>query len=109
MLNRTDVPLDTTPFTFDSQFYLEVILRGNGSLPPAPGQAGAQVPNALAAQGELRLQSDSAIANNFITECIWQSMIDNQTQIQTGFIAVSDTLFGFGKFLNNSVMFFFCG
>ncbi len=39
------------------------LLKGNETLPPAPGEASAQVPNALAAQGEMRLQSDFAVAH----------------------------------------------
>ncbi|KLO10400.1 manganese peroxidase 3 [Schizopora paradoxa] len=86
--NRIQVPFDTTPFTFDSQFYLEVLLKGNETLPPSSGEAGAQVPNALAAQGEMRLQSDFAVSIHPQTACAWQSFVNNQELMQSEFAAV---------------------
>jgi len=83
--NREAVPFDTTPFTFDTQFFLEVLLRGNDTLPPAPGFATAQVPNPLAAEGEMRLQSDFAIAHAPQSACFWQSLVNNQPAVTQGF------------------------
>jgi len=83
--NRQAVPFDSTPFTFDTQVFLEVLLSGNTSLPPASGEAAAQVPNPLAAQGEMRLQSDFAIAHSPQTACFWQFMVNNQQAVQQGF------------------------
>ncbi|KLO16005.1 manganese peroxidase 1 [Schizopora paradoxa] len=85
ILNREAVPFDSTPFTFDSQVFLEVLLKGNETLPPAAGEADAQVPNALAAQGEMRLQSDFAIAHDTQTACAWQEMINNQQLMMNNF------------------------
>lgn len=67
------VPFDSTPFTFDSQFFLEVLLKGTGF----PGSANntGEVESALAAQGEMRLQSDFAISRNILTACEWQSLV----------------------------------
>ncbi|KLO09305.1 manganese peroxidase 2 [Schizopora paradoxa] len=83
--DRQAVPFDSTPFTFDTQVFLEVLLKGNETLPPASGEADAQVPNALAAQGEMRLQSDFAIAQSPQTACFWQSMVNNQAAVTQGF------------------------
>jgi len=83
--NRSAVPFDSTPFTFDSQVFLEVLLKGNETLPPAAGEADAQVPNALAAEGEMRLQSDFAIAHDSQTACAWQDMINNQNLMMNNF------------------------
>ncbi|KLO09102.1 manganese peroxidase 1 [Schizopora paradoxa] len=85
--NRDAVPFDSTPFTFDTQVFLEVLLKGNETLPPATGEAPAQVPNPLAAQGEMRLQSDFAIAHNPETACLWQEMINNQNLMTSLFKA----------------------
>lgn len=85
---KQGVPFDSTPFTFDSQVFLEVLLKGNGTLTPSAGEANAQVPNALAAQGEMRLQSDFTIAHDSRTACAWQSMINNQKQIMDNFATV---------------------
>lgn len=87
--NREAVPFDSTPFTFDTQVFLEVLLKGTGELPPASGEAAAQVPNALFAQGEMRLQSDFAIAHDSRTACAWQDMINNQNLIMSSFKSVS--------------------
>lgn len=71
--NLEAVPLDSTPFTFDTQFYLEVLLRGTG-YPGSPNNTG-EVPSALYAQGEMRLESDFALAHDPRTSCTWQMMI----------------------------------
>lgn len=87
--NRQAVPFDSTPFTFDTQVFLEVLLRGNETLPPASGEAAAQVPNPLTVQGEMRLQSDFAISQSPEASCFWQFMVNNQQAIQQGFHDVS--------------------
>lgn len=90
VLNRTAVPFDSTPFTFDSQVFLEVLLKGKKSLSPSAGEAAAQVPNSLAAQGEMRLQSDFAIAHDSQTACTWQDMINDQELMMSSFKSVSN-------------------
>ncbi|TDL24699.1 manganese peroxidase 2 [Rickenella mellea] len=77
------VPFDTTPFTFDTQIFLEVLLAGTGF----PGTAGnvGEVESPLGAQGEMRLQSDFALARDNRTACTWQSMVDNQQLMMHNF------------------------
>lgn len=87
--NREAVPFDSTPFTFDTQIFLEVLLMGTETLPPAPGESAAQVPNPLTVQGEMRLQSDFAIAHSSETNCLWQSLINDQNNMMGGFHDVS--------------------
>ncbi|KAF8522048.1 substrate-free manganese peroxidase [Gautieria morchelliformis] len=86
------VPFDTTPFTFDSQIFVEVLLKGtgfpgNGSADdvgtgevesPLPLGSGADV-------GELRLQSDFAIARDSRTACTWQGFVNEQEKMAGAF------------------------
>jgi len=83
--NRQAVPFDSTPFVFDTQVFLEVLLHGNETLPPASGEAPAQVPNPLAVQGAMRLQSDFVIAHDPQTACFWQFMVNNPSAVAQGF------------------------
>lgn len=69
----TAVPFDTTPFTFDTQIFLEVLLNGVG-FPGSPNNVG-EVESPLPYEGELRLQSDFALARDPRTACEWQSMV----------------------------------
>ena len=62
------VPFDSTPFTFDTQVFLEVLLKGNGfpfglnsSVP------GAEVFSPIPQSGEMRLQSDFALARDAVS------------------------------------------
>ncbi|KZS94275.1 manganese peroxidase [Sistotremastrum niveocremeum HHB9708] len=85
------VPFDTTPFTFDTQFFLETLLKGTGfpgtgpntgeSLSPLPLGSGQNI-------GELRLQSDFAIARDSRTACVWQAFINEQEAMTIAFEAV---------------------
>ncbi|KLO08679.1 manganese peroxidase 2 [Schizopora paradoxa] len=85
--NRQAVPFDSTPFTFDTQIFLEVLLAGQESqtLPAAAGEVAAQVPNPLVAQGEMRLQSDFAIAHSTESNCFWQSLVNDQNNMMIHF------------------------
>ncbi|KLO10399.1 manganese peroxidase 1 [Schizopora paradoxa] len=83
--NRVQVPFDTTPFVFDSQYYLEVLLMGDETHPPAQGQVDAQVPSVLALSGEFRLQSDFAISRSPRSNCFWQFLVNDQFGLQQGF------------------------
>ena len=67
-------PLDSTPGYFDSQYFLEVILKGDG-YPGGGNGSAAEVESALASRGVIRLQSDFAVAHDSRTTCEWQSMI----------------------------------
>ena len=62
-------PFDSTPSEFDSQFFIEVQLRG--TLFPGTGGNQGEVESPL--KGEIRLQSDSELARDSRTACEWQS------------------------------------
>ncbi|KZV62726.1 class II peroxidase [Peniophora sp. CONT] len=77
-------PFDSTPGTFDTQFFVETQLRGTGF----PGKDGAnqgEVESPLA--GELRLQSDSELARDSRTACAWQANVNNQQHMMSSFAA----------------------
>ena len=69
------VPFDTTPFTFDPQIFLEVLLKGVDVPFGVNNSDGAEVNSPLPQSGEMRLQSDFALARDARTACEWQSMI----------------------------------
>jgi cytochrome c peroxidase len=68
------VPFDSTPSVFDTQFFIEVLLKGF----TLPGTAGNQGEVESAIQGTLRLESDGAIARDSRTACFWQSLVNDQ-------------------------------
>ncbi|KAF4611824.1 hypothetical protein D9613_004027 [Agrocybe pediades] len=74
-------PFDSTPFTFDSQVFLEVLLKGK--LFPGNGSQPGEVLSPLA--GEMRLQSDFVISQDPRTACFWQAMINNQQFMMSEF------------------------
>ncbi|KAJ3497723.1 hypothetical protein NLJ89_g10309 [Agrocybe chaxingu] len=76
-------PFDSTPGTFDSQVFLEVLLKGKHF--PGNGSHVGEVASPLA--GEMRLQSDFAISQHPLTACSWQEMVNNQHHMQTQFKA----------------------
>ncbi|GJJ15783.1 54S ribosomal protein L12, mitochondrial [Clathrus columnatus] len=82
-------PFDTTPFTFDTQIFLEVLLKGVG-VPGTSGNLGEAL-SPLPAAGELRLQSDFALARDPRTACTWQGFI-NQQQAMSDAFAVAITV-----------------
>ena len=59
-------PFDSTPATFDTQFYLEVLLKGTFGTTNANGEVEGPL------DGELRLQSDFALARDSRTSCLWE-------------------------------------
>ncbi|KAI0699316.1 heme peroxidase, partial [Cerioporus squamosus] len=74
-------PLDSTPDAFDSQFYLEVLLKGSVYPRKAP-HAG----EALSATKDVfRLSSDAAIARYPDTACAWQSYIGDDDRMREAF------------------------
>ncbi|KAI5116829.1 hypothetical protein M0805_006241 [Coniferiporia weirii] len=79
------VPFDSTPFTFDTQIFLEVLLKGTGVPFGINNTDGAEVDSPLPDQGEMRLQSDFALARDERTACEWQSMVDNQALMVENF------------------------
>jgi len=83
------VPFDSTPFTFDTQFFVEVQLRGTGF--PGTSNAG-EVMSALPQGsgedvGEMRLESDHNFARNSLTACTFQGFVNQQTLMQQKFAA----------------------
>ena len=59
-------PFDSTPFNFDTQFFLETLLRGEG-VPfdrSGPNVTGGETTSALSASGGMRLQSDFSLARD---------------------------------------------
>lgn len=89
--NHEAVPFDTTSFTFDSQFFLEVLLKGTTVPFGVNNTDGAEVDSGLADENEMRLQSDFAIAHDSRTACFWQDMINNQNLMMNAFKSVRST------------------
>jgi cytochrome c peroxidase len=63
-------PFDSTPFIWDNQVFLEVLLAPTVG---APATSGGQ----LQATQVMRLNSDSAFARDSRTACFWQQFVDN--------------------------------
>ncbi|KAG7449783.1 manganese peroxidase 1 [Guyanagaster necrorhizus] len=76
-------PFDSTPEIMDSQFFIEVQLRGT----LFPGTAGNQGEVESDVEGEMRLQSDSELARDPRTACEWQSLMTDHTKLQQVFKA----------------------
>ena len=68
-----DVPFDSTPFTFDTQIFLEVLLKGVGF--PGTANNTGEVESPIPTSGEMRLQSDFELSRSPVTACEWQSMV----------------------------------
>jgi len=83
-------PFDSTPFTFDSQFFLETLLVGVGfpGLDNNTGEVSSPLPLGSGDNvGELRLQSDFALARDSRTSCFWQEMINEEALMASRFKA----------------------
>ncbi|KIJ56361.1 class II peroxidase [Sphaerobolus stellatus SS14] len=83
-------PFDSTPFTFDTQVFLEVLLKGTGF--PGLGNNTGEVMSPLPVTsdkdvGELRLQSDFALARHPVTACTWQGFVNEQEKMASAFKA----------------------
>ncbi|KAJ6571268.1 manganese peroxidase [Mycena capillaripes] len=83
-------PFDSTPFDFDTQVFLEVLLKGTGF--PGSGNNTGEVMSPLPRSsgndtGELRLQSDFAIARDERTACFWQAFVNQQELMALSFKA----------------------
>ena len=61
---HTQVPFDSTPFTFDTQFFLEVMLKGVGVPFGVNNSDGAEVDSPIPDSGEMRLQSDYVLSRD---------------------------------------------
>ncbi|THH31802.1 hypothetical protein EUX98_g2375 [Antrodiella citrinella] len=89
-------PFDSTPTTFDTQFFVETQLRG--TLFPGTGGNQGEVESPL--RGEIRLQSDSELARDSRTACEWQSFVNNQAKLQSAFKAAMAKLSILGHNVN---------
>ncbi|KAI0265583.1 manganese peroxidase [Gloeopeniophorella convolvens] len=81
-------PLDSTPFIFDTQIFVETLLRGTMFPGDGPNQGEVQAP----VPGEMRLQSDQDLARDERTACIWQGMVNNQQLMESRFQSAMKTL-----------------
>jgi len=92
------VPFDTTPFTFDSQFFVEIQLRGigtpaNQSGMTSQGEATSPLPQTSGENvGEVRLISDSNFARDSRTACTFQSFVNNHSLMSSMFAAAMQKL-----------------
>ncbi|KAI0745319.1 manganese peroxidase isozyme precursor [Earliella scabrosa] len=77
-------PFDSTPSSFDSQFFVETLLKG--VLFPGSGPNDGEVLSPLA--GEFRLFSDFELARDERTACEWQSFITDHDSMVAKFEAV---------------------
>ncbi|KAF9473272.1 manganese peroxidase 1 [Pholiota conissans] len=71
-------PFDSTVGTFDSQVFLEVLLKGRSF--PGNGSQPGEVLSPLA--GEMRLQSDFVLSQDPRTACFWQAMVNKRMTTQ---------------------------
>ncbi|KAF8168751.1 manganese peroxidase 1 [Pholiota molesta] len=86
-------PFDSTVGTFDTQVFLEVLLKGKSF--PGNGSQSGEVLSPLA--GEMRLQSDFALSQDARTACFWQAMVNDQTRMVTEFKAAMAKLQTLGQ------------
>ena len=97
------VPFDTTPFTFDTQIFLEVLLKGTGVPFGVNNTDGAEVDSPLPDEGEMRLQSDFALARDSRTACEWQSMVADQQLMMNNFKSAMEKLAIIGHNANDLI------
>jgi hypothetical protein len=74
-------PFDSTPSVFDTQVFVDVLVHG--TLFPGDGPNLGEVESSIA--GTLRLQSDSALARDSRTACIWQSFVNHEVRMRDEF------------------------
>ncbi|PSR77890.1 hypothetical protein PHLCEN_2v7670 [Hermanssonia centrifuga] len=99
-------PFDSTPFTFDTQVFLEVLLKGTGF--PGTGNNSGEVSSPLPLTsgtdtGEMRLQSDFALARDERTACAWQSFVNEQEFMASSFRAAMAKLAVLGHNRNDLI------
>ncbi|KAE9396746.1 manganese peroxidase [Gymnopus androsaceus JB14] len=88
-------PFDSTPFTFDSQFFLETLLVGVGfpGTDSNTGEVASPLPLTVGDDsGELRLQSDFLLARDNRTACFWQGMINEEALMASKFQAAMSSM-----------------
>jgi manganese peroxidase len=84
-----------TPFTFDTQVFLEVLLKGVGfpGTDNNTGEVASPLPLTSGSDtGELRLQSDFALARDERTACFWQGFVNEQEFMVSSFKAAMSKL-----------------
>lgn len=86
-------PFDSTPSSFDAQFFVETLLAGN--IFPGNGSNVGEVLSPLG--GEFRLQSDFAISRDARSACEWQSLISNHERMVSKFESVMSRLATVGQ------------
>ncbi|KZT12083.1 class II peroxidase [Laetiporus sulphureus 93-53] len=74
-------PLDSTPEAFDSQFYLETLLRGTSY--PGKGRSAAEAKSPV--KHVFRLASDAALARHKSTACYWEAFVGDQERMRGSF------------------------
>ncbi|KAI0305583.1 manganese peroxidase 3 [Multifurca ochricompacta] len=74
-------PFDSTPGTFDTQFFIETLLKGTAF--PGTGRNPGEVMSPL--QGEMRLLSDFSLARDSRTACFWQAAVGNEDAVKFAF------------------------
>ncbi|KAF7800256.1 hypothetical protein EIP86_011503 [Pleurotus ostreatoroseus] len=98
---------EQTPFDFDTQIFLEVLLKGVGF--PSPntnntGEVSSPLPITNGTDvGELRLQSDFALARDERTACAWQGFVNEQEKMSSAFKAAVSKLAVLGHKRQNLV------
>ncbi|KAA1474284.1 manganese peroxidase 2 [Dentipellis sp. KUC8613] len=92
-------PFDSTPEIFDTQFFIETQLRG--TLFPGTGGNQGEVESPL--RGEIRLQSDSELARDSRTACLWQGFVNEQAKMTSAFKSAMSKLAVVGHNVNNMV------
>ncbi|EMD37370.1 fungal class II heme-containing peroxidase [Gelatoporia subvermispora B] len=88
-------PFDSTPFTFDTQVFLEVLLKGVGfpGTDNNTGEVASPLPLTSGNDtGEMRLQSDFALARDSRTACFWQGFVNEQEFMAQSFKAAMSKL-----------------
>ncbi|KAI0344617.1 lignin peroxidase [Trametopsis cervina] len=91
----TDVagsPFDSTPGVFDTQFFVESLLKGTAFT--GNGQGG-EVMSPI--PGEFRLQSDFELSRDSRTACEWQALVNNHDAMVANFEAVMSRLAVIGQ------------
>ena len=80
---------------FDTQVFLEVLLKGTGfpGTDNNTGEVASPLPLTVGTDtGELRLQSDFALARDERTACFWQSFVNEQEFMAASFKAAMSKL-----------------
>ncbi|KIJ42646.1 class II peroxidase [Sphaerobolus stellatus SS14] len=93
-------PFDSTPFDFDTQIFVEVLLRGVGFPGTGGNQGEAESPLPRTDEedvGELRLLSDQTFARDSRTACTWQGFVNQQAKMASAFGAAMAKLAVIGQ------------